>query len=149
MHENTKKNGLDELQSWVKQRFDVAVRELINKGIYESLLIEAKPAWVWPFQVLIGKVRERGSSKTFEWLICGEVPTDFVVSTAASTPREAARYFAMKWQLEAARQQDLPHQETMGQVAESHQAGSQLAEQAETLYELANDASLWKQKDGF
>lgn len=149
MHENTEKSGPDELQAWVKQRFDVAVRELIDKGVFGSLLVEAKPAWVWPFQVLIGKVREHGSSKKFKWLICGEVPTDFMDSATASTPREAARYFAMKWQLEAARQKDLAGQDSMGPAPQSHEPGSQLVDQAEALYELADDAVLWQQKDGF
>ena len=149
MHEKLEENGPDELQAWVKQRLNVAVRELINNGVFESLLVEAKPAWVWPFEVLIGKVREHGSAKIFEWLICGEVPTDFVHSTVASTPRQAARYFAMKWQLEAARQQELAGQESTAQVAESREPGSQLADQAETLYALADDERLWQQKDGF
>lgn len=149
MQENMEKNGPDELQAWVKQRLDVAVKELINNSVFGSLLVEAKPAWVYPFQVLIGKVREHGSSKTFKWLICGEVPTDFVNSAAASTPREAARYFAMKWQLEVARHKDLSDQKSPGPVPELRESDSQLAELAEELYELADDENLWQQQDGF
>jgi len=149
MHEKMEKNEPDELQVWVKQRLDVAVKELINNSVFGSLLVEAKPAWVYPFQVLIGKIREHGSSKTFEWLICGEVPTDFVNSAVASTPREAARYFAMKWQLEVARHKDLLEQKSPGPVPQLREPGSQLAETAEALYELVDDEKLWQQQDGF
>lgn len=149
MHEKMDKNETDELLAWVKQRLDAAVGELIKNDVFDSLLVEAKPAWVWPYQVLIGKVRERGSTKAFDWLICGDVPTDSAGSATASTPREAARYFAMKWQLEVARHQDLMDQNSSGPVPELREPGSQLAETAEALYELANDENLWQQQDGF
>ncbi len=149
MNEKMDKNEKDELLAWVKQRFDVAVGELIKNGDYDSLLIEAKPAWVYPYQVLIGKVRERDSTKAFEWLICGELPTDSADSSVASTPRAAARYFAMKWQLEVARHQDLLDQKSSGPVPELREPAGQLAETAEALYELADDENLWQQQEGF
>lgn len=130
MRENRDKQDQEELQAWVKQTLKAAVGELIDKGAFESLLVEAKPAWVFPFRVLIGRIREKGQSKLFDWFICGEVPTDLVDSRTASSPHEAARYFAMKWQLEAARQQVLSEQ----------------ADQAEALYALVEDEALWQQK---
>jgi hypothetical protein len=149
MDESTDKDQRDELLQWIKQQLDSAVRELIKKNRFDSLLVKAKPAWVHPFQVLIGKVREQDQPKVFEWLICGEVPTDLVGSSVASTPREAARYFAMKWQLEVARHNDLSGQITLRPVPELREPGSQLTETAEALYALADDEKLWQQKDGF
>lgn len=149
MEENLDNPGREQLKVWTKKQLDAAVRKLMNLGAIDSLIVEAKPAWVLPFQILIGKIRARGQAKDFEWFICGEVPTDFLESTVAPSPREAARHFALKWQLEAARQQDLPGQESTRQVPESREPGSQLADQAEALYELADDARLWQQKDGF
>lgn len=141
--------GREELQAWIKLRLDAAVKELMHSGVVDNRFIEAKPAWVFPFQVLIGKIRKPLDSSDFNWFICGEVPTDHLDSGAASSPRAAARHFAMKWQLEAARQLDLPGQESTGQVPKSREPGSQLADQAEALYALTDDARLWQQQDGF
>ena len=149
MNEKTEKDQRDELLDWVKNQLDTAVRELIKNGSFDSMLVEAKPAWVHPFQVLIAKAREHGQPKEFGWIICGDLPTDLVDSSVASTPREAARYFAMKWQLEMARHDDLSGQITIRPIPDLRQPGEQLAESAEALYELADDEKWWGQQEGF
>jgi len=118
----------EKLKAWVKQQLDEAVQELIRQGIFERLLIEAKPAWVFPYQILIGKIRERERGEEFSWFICGDLPTGHLHSSQASSPREAARHFALQWQLDATRRQD---------------GGRDLVEKAEALYELVNEDSLW------
>ena len=118
----------EKLQAWVKQQLDEAVQELIGQGIFQRLLIEAKPAWVFPFQILIGEIRKREQGEELSWLICGDLPTSHLRSTHASSPREVARHFALKWQLDAARLGD---------------EGRDLAEKAMALYELVNIESLW------
>ena len=149
MEENLVKPGREQLKVWTKKQLDAAVRKLMDLGTIDSLIVEAKPAWVLPFQILIGKIRAQGHSKDFEWFICGEVPTDFLESTVASNPREAARHFAMKWQLEVARHVELSGQTFPGPIPQLREPGSQLVETAEALYELADDERLWQQKEGF
>ena len=73
-------------------------------------------------------MREQGEPRPFVWTISGEVPTDYLNSEAADTPRAAARHFAMQWQLDAAR---------------DPQSGSALAEKAEYLFKVVGDESLW------
>ena len=149
MDENLDKPGRKQLDAWTKKQLDAAVQKLMDLDVIDSIIVEAKPAWVLPFQILIGKIRAHGRAKDFDWFICGELPTDFVGSAAASTPREVAKHFAMKWQLEVARHKDLSLQESPGPVPQLGETGSQLAETAEALYELADDDGLWLQKDGF
>lgn len=147
MEENLEKPGQEELKAWIKKQLNAAVRKLTDQGAIDSLIVEAKPAWVLPFQILIGKIRPQGQSKEFEWFICGEIPTDYLSSSLADTPREAAKHFVMKWQLAAAR-----HQKKIGQPAatgslESQQEdpGGQLIEYAEGLYGLVEDDRVWLQ----
>ncbi len=149
MDENLETPRREQLKAWTKKQLDTAVRELMNLGVIDSLIIEAKPAWVLPFQILIGKIRARGQSKNFGWFICGEVPTDFLKSTLAATPRDAARHFAMKWQLKAARHRRMASQEPGGTEPESGQEdpGDQLVFKAEALYSLVDDARLWLQEE--
>jgi hypothetical protein len=121
----------EELGAWIKQTLDQAVYDLMDRGAASSLVVEAKPAWVFPFQILIGKIRQQGHSEGFDWLICGDLPTDALPSHVAASPREAARHFALKWQFDAAQQ---------------GAAGDGLAERAGALYELAEEEQLWLQK---
>ena len=130
MYEIPDLQGKEELKAWIKQRLDEAVHELMKRGVVETIVVEAKPAWVFPFQILIGKIRDRARSNRFDWFICGDVPTDHLNCAAASTPRDAARHFVLKWQLDAARQAEDP--------------GSQLADKAEALYRLVDEPGLWQ-----
>lgn len=151
MNEDLNGPGQEKLKTWVKTQLDSAVWKLIDQGDIKSLMVEAKPAWALPFQILIGKIRAQDKSKDFKWFICGEVPTDFLESTVATTPREVARHFAMKWQLQAERDQNLKGHNLSGPGPESSQddPGNQLVDKAEALYELASDAGLWLQQGSF
>lgn len=146
MDENLDNPRREKLNAWIKEHLNASVRKLMNEGAIDSLIVEAKPAWVLPFQILIGKIRAQGQPVDFIWFICGEVPTDFLESKVASTPREAARHFSMKWQLEAARHQNLTDQKPPQPVSELHDPGTHLVDQAEALYALADDTRLWQQQ---
>jgi hypothetical protein len=148
MDENLENPRQEELKAWIKTQLNVAVKKIIKHGNVDSLIVEAKPAWVLPFQILIGKIRPQDQSNEFEWFICGEVPTDYLESAVASTPREAARHFAMKWQLGAVRyQEQMSQEEASGnEIDKSWQEPvEQLVEKAEALYALVDDTRLWLQ----
>jgi hypothetical protein len=118
----------EQLKDWTEKALKTAVEELLDRGITDTPLVEARPAWVLPFQILIGKIREQGDDAGFWWFISGDLPTDHAESSVAASAREAARYFALRWQIRAANDAD---------------AGSQLAQRAEALYQLAEDDRLW------
>lgn len=122
----------EKLNAWIKQTMDSAVHHLMDLGLAESVIVEAKPAWVFPFTLLIGRLREHGQLGGFDWFICGDAPTSHLSSTVAATPREAARHFALQWQIDAARQGE---------------AGEELARKAEALYELTEKQGLWQQQE--
>lgn len=135
----------EELNAWIKKQGDAAVGKFTREGAIDSLIVEAKPAWVLPFQILIGKIRAQGQAKGFDWFICGELPTDYLASSVASTPRETAKHFAMKWQLAAARHKASTGQDLSAATPDPQQVdpGDQLAGQAEALYEVVEDDRLW------
>ena len=122
-------------KAWAEARIEEAVREFIRRGISDSPALEAKPAWALPFNVVIGKIREQGDESTFFWAIGGEMPCDFIASSVAATPREAARHFALKWQLDAARQRESAGQEALAEDGRERAA--------ESLYELVTDDRVW------
>ena len=138
MDENIDQAKQEELDIWIKKQLNTAVQKSMKQGDIDGLLVEAKPAWVLPFQVLIGKIRPQGLAAEFQWCICGEVPTDFLQPGIANTPREALRHFSMKWQLAAAR-----HQEVNLKNPAQDDPVNQLAAHAEDIYTLVEDDRLW------
>ena len=121
----------DDLQDWMRKLVDAAVRGVDEQEIFADPLIEAKPAWALPYRILVGKIREQQNPRAFQWFICGEVPLDFLPSEVATTPREALRHFAMKWQLAAERANEKEHADT-------------LIDDAEAIYELADADNFWQ-----
>jgi len=129
MNDLTSPNAAEKLKTWVKKEVEKATHKLMDQRNYTSPTIESKPAWVLPYTLVIGKIREGGQNLEFEWFICGDANLSKVHSSIADSPREAARHFALQWQLEAARQGE---------------SGADLAKRAEALYELVEDAALWQ-----
>lgn len=120
----------EKLNAWISDSVNSAVKSLTSQGLFDGVVVEAKPAWVLPGQILIGKLRERDNKGLFYWFICGDLPTDSAPSSVASNAREAARHFSMKWQLDAERRSD---------------GASVLVQRAEALYGLTEEPALWDQ----
>lgn len=120
----------EELQLWLRQQLDKSVQELIDLKAFEDVLIEVKPAWVLPERLLLGRARKQGDPLSFRWFICGEVNFDHVAGDVAVTPREAVRYFSIKWQMDSARAEK--------------EAAMNLIDQAQALYALADDERYWR-----
>ncbi len=115
-----------DVEPWLQRQLDEAVRAASDSGSYDSPILEARSVWSSPFLATICQVREQGSDDRFLWTISGETPTDTLNSQAAATPRAAARHFALKWQLEAARSKS-----------------DTLADAAEALFIKIEDDSVW------
>jgi hypothetical protein len=130
---------------WIQATLERAVREIARSGAFESDMIEARPIWSIPERILIGQMRETGDPANFRWVICGAVPTDLIASSVAATPRDALRYFSLKWQLGAARLGDPATRKAAGQreQAGEPEKSAQLATIAEELYAIVEDDRLW------
>ena len=120
----------DEVQAWLRTQLDSAVDGLIDVSAFDGAFIEVKAAWILPSQILVGSAREQGDPVAFRWFICGEVPLDHIAADAAASPREAIRYFAMKWQLDSEKLDP--------------NAAKNLIDHAEALYTLADDDRYWQ-----
>lgn len=121
----------DSTKLWMRELVDRAVRGTGELNVYDEALIEARPDWAMPNRLLVGKIREQMNPRAFHWFICGEVPLDYLPGEIAATPRDALRHFALKWQLDA---------ERAGDEDKAHS----LVENAEAIYELADDERVWQ-----
>lgn len=139
-------SGIDEKTlTWAKKELDSAVRKITDKGVIASPLIEARPAWAKPFDVVIGQLRDQGAQSEFLWVIGGSVPTDCIHSKLAATPRDAARHFSLKWQLEAARYEDPAEHKRLAldPTVDWEEQGRALIAKAEYLYKIVDDDQFW------
>jgi hypothetical protein len=137
--------GDNETLTWAKEELDKAVREITDQGAIESLLVEARPAWAKPFDIVIGQLRDQGAETEFLWIIGGTMPIDYIHSAVAATPRDAARHFSMKWQLEAARYGNPADRLRLGlnPTVDWEARGKALVTKAEYLHTIVVDDQLW------
>ena len=128
-----------ELSNWVNQTLANSVKALAKRGIVESQLVEAKPAWVFPFSIMIGKVRESTTHAKFLWFANSSELVHFAGEQVAETARDAARYFAMKWQLDA--------QKLYADKNSDDVLADTLSEHSESLLELVANDEFWVKSD--
>ena len=149
----TEHAGDDEIEAfiaWKKKQLNEGVEEMMRIGVVTGTKVEARVVWSLPHKLLIGQLREPGQHDRFTWLIVGEFPTDHLDSSVAITPREAARHFALKWHLEAARYQDLARQDPPDHNPriDWDDIGQNLAGKAEALYAVVDDDQCWPEGGG-
>ena len=102
--------------------------------------------WIIPHRAMLGRVwPKHGNPSPKIWVITGVVPTDHAPAGSARTVREAARYFALKWQLEAARLgKGSGAAPTVGDAKiDWREMETNIAKRAEWLHDLMQDNRRW------
>ena len=130
---------------WTRLTLDKAVEDISNLGVIPDEIIEARAMWSVPGEVMIGQARQASEPSVFVWFISGNLPTDYIGSSAATNPREALRNFSLKWQMDAERYRDPATRRAHG-LDESKDWNAmtlKLIAKAEELYTLAEDDRLW------
>jgi hypothetical protein len=137
------------LKSWYKGVLDGVVRDMLQAGAVVGTAVEATPVWAVPNEVLIARVWAAGQKSGFIWTIAGErMITDHIAGSVAATPRDVARHFSLKWQMDAerlfqiARRKDVPA--NAGKQIETYAGRIILC--AERLYDLASREDIWRQQ---
>lgn len=135
------------LKAWSKKVLDAVVKEMIRIGAVKGAAVEATPVWAAPEQVLIAKVWPATQKRNFIWTISGNgAITDHVAGSMATTPRDVARHFSLKWQMDAERLLNLarsraPDANTRNNV-EAY--AGKMIKNAEALYELVSRDQGWE-----
>jgi len=79
------------------------------------------------------------------WAISGEFPTDIAPVKVAKDARDATRYFALSWQLKAARMEDslAEGKVQLGDKETQQKAIAELIQKAEMLADIHRDEQFW------
>ncbi len=145
MTDEANKPSTDDAIAWANDCMHQALAEVTETGIFQGLTVESKVAWALPNKIMIGRVRDTGGDHREFWLIAGELPTDCIDASTCPTARDAARHFALKWQLGAKQLLDLNARDDVEQKPgqDLEKAGNELAGIAEELYAIANEDLAW------
>lgn len=144
-HDDTDKKAL---KAWYTKLLYAVVRDMIKIGAVSGAAAEARPVWISPYKVLIAKVWEASQKSNFIWTISGEaVITDHIAGNVATTPRDAARHFSLKWQMDADRLLELAKNKGAGESTEANMEAytTKLIQYAEYLYDMASRDEVWQQ----
>lgn len=145
MSDETGESAQEQAMIWAKDRLAKAVDEITRAGVFDDAFVEARPEWTLPHKIVIGRVRDAGSGHQEFWVIAGELPTDCVNAELCATPREAARHFALKWQVGAEQLRDPESRKAQGlqQEGDWDAAGDKLRGIAESLYQVVEADKVW------
>ena len=146
MTESKTEKDNEALKKWFKPILDDVVKEMIARKAIVGAAVEASPAWVFPNQILIAKVWGMGQKTRFVWTISGEgVITDHIAGSMAATPKDAARHFALKWQMDADRLRQVGNSKSPAGNTDTHMGGyaDKLVKDAESLYDLTEREDIW------
>jgi hypothetical protein len=137
------------VKAWYKGLLDRVVREMLKTGAVQGAAVEARPVWVYPEQILIARVWSAAQKSRFIWVIAGDsVVIDHIAGSVAADAREAAKHFALKWQMDADRLVGTVRQKPAlaHAVAQIEDYAKKLVASAELLYRLTELEDVWKRK---
>lgn len=130
---------------WIDEHRANVARYLRNESIAHGLIAE-EPAWdvlphlsLWPVEGA-GKPH-----RILAWVICSDVPTDYVEGEGLEHPRDVLRAFGTRWREVAwymARGEAHPTI-AIGKPETWPTLAALLDSRGETLVKWANDESLW------
>lgn len=140
------KQDKDAAADWTRTVLDKTLADLADLGVMRDELVETRVGWSIPGKLMIGQARHMAEPAVFVWFISGDLPTDTIAGSAATTPREALRYFSMKWQVDAERYRDPDTRKAHGLDESKDWAAmtAKLIAKAEELYAMSADDRLWQ-----
>lgn len=136
------------LESWYKPLLDNVVKEMIRLKAISGEAVQASPVWMVPNEMLIAKVWGVNRESDFVWTISvDKLIADYVAGTLAATPRDVARHFSLKWQMDADRLLNLDKDRLAVEAVDPKMQdySKKLIQHAEMLYDLANRDDAWEQ----
>lgn len=137
----------NELKAWYKRLLNNVVNEMLRAGVVSGAAVEAAPIWVVPQQILLAHVWGAGQKNNFIWTIAGDaVITDHIAGKVAAMPRDAARHFALKWQMDAEQLRRVAQRKTSSEsdAKEIEAYADRIVHCSEQLYDIAARDDIWE-----
>jgi Domain of unknown function (DUF4826) len=137
------------LESWYKSLLDQVVKEMVRLKAVQGAAVQAAPVWMIPHEVLIAKVWGVNHENDFVWTASvDKLIADYIGGSLAATPREVAKHFSLKWQMDADRILNVEKSKLAVENPDSKMwdFSNRLIQHAESLYEMANRDDVWQER---
>jgi len=135
-----------EEERWCEERRADVAEYLRSEGLHHGRVREW-PAWhIAPYVSIWAIESATGAESVGWWVICGDLPTDYLSASQAADPREALRAFAARWSEVAAymlRGEAHPTIE-IGSPRTWPELAPKLKKRAELLTSSADDETSWQ-----
>lgn len=147
-HEDELEDELTEAEEeqWCEERRAEVADYLARTGIRHGQIGEW-PAWHLPPYVSLWAI-ESGENPGWVgwWVICGDLPTDYVSAQTIKHPRDAMRALANRWAPAAERMArgEAPEDFSLGQPEDWPTLAPLLASRAALLQDFAADDAMWE-----
>lgn len=135
MADNNKPLSEQEIITWSREAYQKATAFLAEKGLITETVSMEHSRYLAPL-VAVWKIKT--TENKWLWVLSGDLPTDFVAESAATTAREAMKSFSFKWQMDSEK-----ILAAKGFGADQAEFAKVLQQKAEHLYEICEADSLW------
>lgn len=136
-------------EQWCHERRAEVTTYLESEGL-EHGRVGDWPAWhVAPYVSVWAIESKKRPDLVGWWVICGDLPTDYVSAAQVKHPREAIRFIAEEWREQARLMAsgERPADIRIGRPKDWASLGPLLDTGASMLLEWANDGSVWESVD--
>jgi hypothetical protein len=136
-------------EQWCEARRAQVAAYLEREGVAHGRIGEW-PAWhVAPLVSVWAIESKKRPDWVGWWVICGDLPTDYISAAEIKHPREAVRSIAKEWRDQARLMttQDRPDDIRIGRPEDWASLAPLLEARARLLTDLADDDSLWEGVD--
>ena len=136
-------------EQWVEARRTEVTAYLQREGVEHGRVGEW-PAWHVAPYVSVWAIESKARPDWVGWwVICGDLPTDYISAAKIKHPREAIRSIAGEWREQARlmRSGERPDDIRIGRPEEWASLAPLLDARASLLLEFANDDSVWVDVD--
>ena len=137
-------------EQWCEERRGQVTAYLQRQGVEHGRVGEW-PAWhIAPYVSIWAIESKKNPDSVGWWVICGDLPTDYISAANIKHPRAAMRAFAKEWREQATlmasgeRHTDI----RIGQPEDWASLAPLVETRASMLLQWANDDSLWEDVDG-
>jgi hypothetical protein len=139
-----------EADALAERRWFAECRGAIDKYLQREGIafgaIDKLPSWsVAPYVSIWAIADSAHTNRQAWWVICGDLPTDYISALSVAHPRHALRLIAHRWlEVSAYMLRGQAHPSIqIGSEAHWPQLGPLLKSRAETLFEWADDDDIW------
>ena len=129
---------------WLREQREHVMEYLTNEALSYDRLAES-PAWFVAPYVSIWTTIPKTLNERRLWIICGDLPADFMESSEETGVREVLQAFATRWRELSLCLSSGKHHPTLnvGNLENQQELGALLQRRAELLQQWANDDSIW------